>query len=74
MTTELHFIQANPDYRHFIVDKSFLVIESGWHYWDDANDHLKELKDHPDPEEAAHAKKHYKIWSRSYTERFFNCE
>ncbi len=65
-TPEMTIITENPDYTHFVVDTSLLNIESGWHYKEDAQDHLKDLK------EWDQQYQYYRVWSRSYTQQFFN--
>jgi len=67
-TPEQIFILDNPDYEFFVVDTSLLEIQSGWSYREDAQDMIKELKSPQHPEHS----KYYRVWSRVYTQRFFN--
>ncbi len=64
-TPEQVIMDDNSDYTHFVVDTSLCEIESGWKYQEDAQEHLMELK-----QEFEQAK-YYKVWTRSYTKRFF---
>ncbi len=67
MTPEQKFIKDHPQYDYFLVDNSLCEIVSGWEFKEDANDSLKDQQ-----YESNSQVKYYRVWTRSYTKRWFN--